>query len=156
MTAPRTVRYLDGDRKIQCVSVCVCRYQLRKTIRVQTLLFGRHAVSNDGFVRLFEDGILEVREGFVYNGTTGVPDWLYKKLMPGATLHDGVYHLLNDDQFLDEDHELVRKMADNLLDDVWKADGVNVAGRFLGRQAMKTRLAKAAAAKRKEEILHFP
>lgn len=156
-----TVQYLAGTKVVRTYPVGWTHFQLIDPFLMQTLIFGWDVVSRCGNVRLTPDGMLRINPGFVYDGCSGIPDRLLKrlkKLMRGATAHDGVYRLLQHGVF-GKDPEVtasIKALGDQLMVDIWKADKVIAPARAFGSWMMHRKVARDAAAPRADEIIVFP
>jgi len=75
------------------------------------------------FVSLSRDGMMILRAGFAWNGVSG-PTVQRNSNRRGGAFHDGVYRLIRFGlmDFLPRDE--VREKADNMLKEIWLADGM--------------------------------
>ncbi len=75
------------------------------------------------YVSLSRSGLLTLVEGYAWDGPSG-PTFDTPSFMRGSLIHDGFYQLLREGWFLDN-HDLVRKVADQLLYTACREDGMS-------------------------------
>ena len=93
------------------------KYQLVKEFTIQTRVVGFSAQTD--FICLYSDGRLVVKNGYAWDGATGVPD--LKNIMKGSLAHDALYQLIR----MGLIPEKCKKYADLTLMDICESDGVN-------------------------------
>lgn len=97
------------------------------------------------WVALNEQGWLTVRRGYCWDGPSG-PSVDTDSFMRGSLFHDALYQLLREGQLRDEGTD--RRIADELLRDVCRADGMS---RFRAWYVYRTlRMAGGKAARRQK------
>lgn len=75
------------------------------------------------FVSLSTDGVLLLKAGFAWNGVSG-PTIERKTNHRGGAFHDGFYRLIRFGCLPELPRETAREIADNMLREIWLADGM--------------------------------
>jgi len=98
-------------QKIKYRSIRGYKYILAEMYQVQTDIRPKTAVTEPAegkiFIRLDENGILTVYEGYAWDGPSG-PTFDTKNFMRGSLIHDALYQLIRQDRISDS----YRKYAD--------------------------------------------
>lgn len=110
--------------KIKYRSVKGYKYILAETHQTQTDIRPKTAViepkEGKTFIRLDENGILTVYEGYAWDGPSG-PTFDTKNFMRGSLIHDAIYQLIRQDRI----SENYRKYADMHLYTCCIEDGMS-------------------------------
>lgn len=99
------------------------KYQLVEELIIQTRVIGFSAETD--FIRLYLNGVLVVKKGYAWDGATGFPD--LKTVLKGSCGHDALYQLIR----MGLIPAKCKKPADLTLQDICKADGMNIALAFI-------------------------
>ena len=116
------------------------RYQLEKNYYHRTPYRGK--VGGNDFFWLAPDGLLAINRGYAWDGASG-PAINTKNFVRASLVHDCLYQLMRGGVL---DKEQDRKIADQLLRDIAKEDGMSsfragyvyAAVRLFGGEYMKT------------------
>jgi hypothetical protein len=122
------------------------KYQTLAPVSIQTPYRPDKLLTSSMFwVALNEQGWLTVRRGYCWDGPSG-PSVDTDSFMRGSLFHDALYQLLREGQLRDEGTD--RRIADELLRDVCRADGMS---RFRAWYVYRTlRMAGGKAARRQK------
>lgn len=97
------------------------KYQLMEPYRYQTELADLgHRATKDDWVVLRNDGWLELRKGYAWDGPSG-PSFDTPDFMRGSLIHDALYQLIRE-RLLKMDQ---REYADQLLRKICRRDGMS-------------------------------
>jgi hypothetical protein len=118
------------------------KYEVGEDFWVQTAL--REVAAFAGPVRLFADGTLHIRKGFTWNGASG-PTYDTKTSQRASLVHDALYFLMSEGKLALK----YRPVADQLLADLGKQDGMFGWRASVWRWAVDTFGGPAARHKRK-------
>ena len=97
------------------------KYQLKRAVSIQTELQPDGDKAIGDFVKLGADGLLELRNGYAWDGPSG-PTIDTKTFMRGSLVHDALYQLMRAGVL---DAEQWRKPADKELKRLCGIDGMN-------------------------------
>lgn len=102
------------------------------------------------FLQLTPDGLVTIRAGYSWDGCSG-PTWDDKTNMRAGLYHDALYQFIRND-VLPEDP--FREMADKILKDTCKADGMNSIRAYYYHLAV--RKFGGAAVQNPKDVLEAP
>ncbi len=97
------------------------KYQLAEDFEIQTGIAPRDGALVHGFIILFDDGRLCVREGYAWDGASG-PIADTPEVMRASLVHDALYELMRNGKLSARDH---RDTADRLFEKFCVEDGVS-------------------------------
>lgn len=119
------------------------KYQLARKVRVKTSIKGYRVHGH--FYDLYEDGLLEIRKGYGWDGPSG-PTRDTKNSLPGSLVHDVLYEMMRKGLLPRRLRKLVDKEFHRLLlsDGMWKlrADTWYYAVRIGARGAASSKARK--------------
>lgn len=115
------------------------KYRLTREYSAE-LSFAAPSATIKGYVHLWEDGLLVIREGYCWDGASG-PAIDTENFMRGSLVHDVLYQLIRENKLA----QRYRKRADRILYQIIREDGMKriraawvfVAVRLFGRRAAR-------------------
>ncbi len=114
------------------------KYQLVEDYFHQTPITGYSV--QDEYIQLTPAGMLSIAAGYAWDGPSG-PTIDTKNFLRGSLVHDALYQLIRDHK-IDESNRLV---ADQILYDTCRADGMNILRAYMVKKAVNWFGGSAAA-----------
>jgi hypothetical protein len=127
------------------------KYQLVDNFVCNTMIKSATPMVDVGYLKLYPSGKLVIRKGYAWDGPSG-PTFDTKSFMRGSLVHDALYQLIRQ-KYL---HPRWRKMADEELIRLCKADGMSWARQQWVYAALRAFGGAAASPKNKKPILVAP
>lgn len=136
------------------------KYQLARNYRILVPISGP---ISQGPIKLSKAGWLTIKKGYAWDGPSG-PAIDTKNFMRGSLVHDALYQLMREGRLgwrtgpkeTDIDHEAYRKVADQLLRDICREDGMSWIRAWWVYRAVRTFAARAADQDNKRPIITAP
>ena len=108
--------------------------QLSREYSIQTRIYPQETITSN-FIILYPTGILVIKKGYAWDFASG-PTIDTENCKRGSLVHDALYQLLRegdlveamhseDERSLEDEHERIRKIADDHLSEICKEDGMS-------------------------------
>jgi len=130
------------------------KYQLAETYCLSIPITPFRPISEE-YIQLDADGGLTIREGYAWDGPSG-PTIDTLNFMRGSLVHDALYQLLRDQKFSPWKHDEYRIIADQLLYDICREDGMSALRAWWVHWAVRNFGGPSASPQNSKKIIAAP
>lgn len=127
------------------------KYQLSEEYSIVTTIKPEESINTD-FIDLSNDGRIIIKKGYAWDGPSG-PTVDTLNFMRSSLVHDALYQLMRQGRL---DKIKFRKLADKLLQEMSKADGMSALRAWLVYKGVRVGADKAADKKSIKKIIQAP